>query len=141
MPAVKSPAASAAKWVARAGVAGPDYAAGVQSPRRDWAQATQEAADAHSAGVQQAIAENRFERGVQNAGTAKWARKAKDVGAQRYAPGVAAAKADYESGFAPFANVIQSVTLPPRGPKGDPRNYQRSQAIGEALHNAKTQGA
>lgn len=141
MPAVKSPSASAQKWVERASVAANDYKAGVTQPRRDWAQATSEAADAQAAGVQEAIADGRFERGVQNAGSSKWQRKASTIGATRFGPGVAAAKADYEAGFSPFANVIQGVTLPPRGPKGDPRNYQRTQIIGEALHNAKTGGA
>jgi hypothetical protein len=141
MPAVKSPAASANKWAERAGVAANDYKAGVQSPRRDWATATAEAADAQAAGVQQAISEGRFQKGVTDAGTGKWQQKAIAVGAVRFGPGVAAAKADYEAGFTPYAQVIQSVTLPPRGPKGDPRNYERTQMIGEALHNAKTGGA
>lgn len=138
MPAVKSMSASSDKWVRRAGQASTDYAKGVQSPRTSWAEATTEAAEAQAAGVQQAISEGRFAKGVQKAGNSKWQRKATTLGAQRFGPGVAAAKADYEGGFAPYAAVIQGVTLPPRGPKGDPRNYERTKAVGEALHNAKT---
>lgn len=137
MPAVKSVAVAADKWVRRAGQASQDYARGVQSPRKSWQEATSEAAEAQAAGVQQAIAEGRFEKGVQKAGNGKWQRKASTLGAQRFGPGVAAAKADYESGFSPYASVIQGVSLPPRGPKGDPRNYERTKAIGEALHEAK----
>ena len=140
MPAVKSVSSSADKWVRRAGQAGPDYAAGVQSPRNSWEQGTLDAKEAHAAGVQQAISEGRFEKGVQKAGNAKWQRKATTVGASRFGPGVAAAKSDYEAGFSPFAGVIQGVTLPPRGPKGDPRNYERVALIGDALHKAKTGG-
>lgn len=138
MPRVKSVTESADKWARRAGQAGQDYAAGVQNPRRNWAEATAEAAEAQAAGVQQAISEGRFQKGVQAAGDTKWKRKAANVGAQRFGPGVAAAKGDYQAGFAPFASVIEGITLPPRGPKGDPRNYERTAVIGQALHDAKT---
>jgi hypothetical protein len=138
MPAVLSTSLSADKWVRRAGQASTDYARGVQNPRTSWAEATSNAADAQAAGVQQAISEDRFAKGVQKAGNAKWQRKAVNVGAQRFGPGVAAAKGDYESGFAPYAAVIQGVSLPPRGPKGDPRNYERVKQVGDALHAAKT---
>ena len=138
MPAVKPMGVSADKWVRRAGQAAPDYARGVQNPRTSWQEATANAAEAQAAGVQQALSEGRFEKGVAKAGNAKWQRKSVSVGAQRFGPGVAAAKGDYEAGFSPFAAVIQGVTLAPRGPKGDPRNYERVKQIGEALHEAKT---
>lgn len=141
MPQVKPVSQAADKWTRNAGAAATDYKSGVQNPRKSWAQATADAADAQAAGVQEAISDGRFERGVQNAGDEKWKKKAVNVGATRYGPGVAAAKADYERGFSPFASVIESVTLPPRGPAGDPRNYDRPRAIGEALHEAKTKGA
>lgn len=138
MPAVKSISQTVDKWARRAGQAGQDYAAGVAAPKTDWASATTAAADAQAAGVQQAIANKSFEKGVAAAGNAKWQNKAKTLGAQRFGPGVAAAKGDYQSGFAPYASVIEGVSLPPRGPKGDPRNYERTQLIGQALHDAKT---
>lgn len=140
MPAVKPLSEIADKWSRRAAVAGPDYAKGIESPRRDWETATVEAVDAQKAGVELAIQNNSFEKGVKAAGTAKWKRKAKDVGAARFGPGVKAAKTDYSTGFGPYIPVIEGVTLPPRGPKGDPRNYERSQLIGEALHDAKVKG-
>jgi len=137
MPAVKPISTIVDKWSRRAGQASKDYSDGVKSPKKDWAQATADAADAQAAGIQAAIAAGSFEKGVAAAGTAKWARKAQTVGAQRYGPGVAAAKADYATGFAPFAQVIEGITLPPRGAKGDPRNYDNVRIIGEALHEAK----
>jgi len=141
MPAVKPVGESADKWVRRAGAAGPDYKKGVENPARDWEEATKAAADAQEAGVTEALANKSFERGVSRAGTAKWKRKAIDVGVPRFAPGVAAAKADYQAGFAPFAAVIEGITLPPRGPKGDPRNFERVKIIGDALHEAKVSGS
>ena len=140
MPQVKPISEIVDKWQRRASVAGPDYAAGIASPRRDWEEATKAAEGAQKAGIEQAIANGSFVKGVTKAGTAKWKRKAQDVGAARFGPGVAAAKADYQAGFAPFISVIEGITLPPRGPKGDPRNYERTQIIGEALHDAKVAG-
>lgn len=140
MPQIKSMSQSSDKWVRRAGAASTDYSKGVASPRRSWQESTLEAKEAQEAGVQQAIANDSFSKGVQRAGNAKWQRKAQTVGAQRFGPGVAAAKADYEAGFAPYAGVISGITLPPRGPKGDPRNYERSKIIGDALHEAKVAG-
>ncbi len=137
MPAVTPIAVSSDKWVRRAGQAAPDYERGVNNPRTSWAEATAAAKDAQAAGIQQAITEGRFEKGVAKAGNAKWQRKAATLGTQRFGTGVAAAKADYEGGFTPYVGVIQNITLPPRGPKGDPRNYDRTKIIGDALHAAK----
>ena len=137
MPAIKPVSLAADKFVRRAGAAAQDYAKGVASPRRSWQEATTEAAESQAAGVQQAIANKSFEKGVAAAGNAKWQRKATSVGAQRFGPGVAAAKGDYEAGFGPYASIISGITLPPRGPKGDPRNYERTKIIGDALHEAK----
>ena len=138
MPVVKSLSQSSEKWSRKASQATQDYAEGVRNPKRNWAEATQEAADAQAAGVQAAIANGSFGKGVARAGNEKWSRGATGKGTQRFGPGVQAAKSDYERGFAPYRSVIESVSLPPRGPKGDPRNYQRTQIIGEALHSAKT---
>lgn len=138
MPAVKAMNIVSDKWSRRTAGATQDYAAGVRSPKNDWQQKTLEASDAQAAGVQAAIANNSFEKGVSKAGSAKWQRKASGVGAQRYGPGAQAAKGDYEAGFGPYAQVIQGVTLPPRGARGDPRNYENVRLIGEALHKAKT---
>jgi len=140
MPAVKPLSAASEKWSRKASQATQDYSAGVRAPRRSWQEATEAASDAHTAGVQQAIANGSFSKGVARAGNEKWVRGATGKGTQRYGPGVQAAKGDYERGFSPFRAVIEGVQLPPRGPKGDPRNYQRTQMIGEALHEAKTSG-
>ncbi len=125
------------KFVRKSQTATQDYKSGVTSPSKDWATETGAAAPSYVAGVTAAIGRNAFQTGVANAGTQKWQRNAVNKGSARYGPGVAAAKDDYSKGFAPFLSVIQGITLPPRGPKGDPGNYVRTQVIGEALHNAK----
>lgn len=114
-----------------------DYAEGIRAPKKDWKSETMAAEDAWAGGVQAAVADKRFGKGVTKAGTEKWQRKASEVGAPRWGPGVAAAGADYKEGFAPYQAVISATTLPPRGPKGDPRNIERVTRIATALHEKK----
>lgn len=134
---IKDAGQIAAKWARVTPQRTDDYQSGVENPRTDWQQATAAAAGAQAAGVQQAIAEKRFEKGVAKAGTAKWQKGATDKGVQRWGPGVQAAGGDYEQGFKPYADTIKSTTLPPRYPKGDPRNLDRVKAISSALHAKK----
>lgn len=137
---IKSADAAAAKYATNGAAAGAAYAAGVASPRQDWQAATAAAAPTYAAGVQAAIGANSFAKGVATAGTAKWQRKASGVGAQRFPAGVTAAKGDYQNGVAPYLQVISGLTLPPRGPKGDPGNVQRVAAIAQALRAKKLAG-
>ncbi len=102
----KDLAAVVAKWSQRAQAAGPDYSAGVKNPRRDWAQDTVASADAWAAGVQQAVADGRFSRGVQSAGTPKWQNAAVNKGVARYPTGVAQGGPAYAQGFGPYLQVI-----------------------------------
>jgi len=114
-----------------------DYAEGIKAPKKDWKTETMNAEDAWEGGVTAAIGGKRFGKGVSKAGTEKWQRKALEVGPSRWGPGVVAAKDDYKSGFAPYQAVISGISLPPRGPKGDPRNIERVTAIATALHAKK----
>jgi hypothetical protein len=125
------------KWKNRASAAAPDYTAGVTAPLRDWAANATAASGAWKQGVTDAAGRNAFEKGVRRAGTAKWQAKAVSLGARRYPEGVAAAEADYESGFKPFYEALSKIDLPPRGPRGDPRNYERVKTIGDTLRKVK----
>lgn len=113
------------------------YEAGVRNPREDWAAATARAKDAWSSGIQQAISENRFERGVKKAGTQKWQKGAVEKGVRRWADGIRVATDEYQTGIAPFIDTISRLALPERGAKGDPRNIERVAAIAKALHKKK----
>lgn len=137
---IKSADVVAKKYATRGAAAGADYAAGVQTPRQDWAQATEAASQTYAAGVQAAIGNGSFAKGVAKAGTQKWQRKAAGVGAQRFGPGVQAAQGDYASGVTPYLDILRNLTLPPRAPKGDPGNIQRVAAVAQALRQKKLQG-
>lgn len=130
----------ARKWADRAASAQPFYAEGVQTTTADWAALSEAAAGNYQAGVQAAIGRQGFQKGVRKAGTQKWRRKSADVGAPRFAQGVTVAEPDFSAGFQPFLELIGRTDLPPRGPAGDERNFQRVAAIGRALHQMKIGG-
>lgn len=132
--------AVATKWSQRAQAAGADYTAGVKAPRRDWATETSAAATAYEQGVTQAVGQQRFQKGVQAAGTGKWQNNAVNKGSTRYPQGVSVASPTYQTNFGPYLDTIKGVTLPPRSPRGSPNNIQRVQAIADALHRKKVGG-
>ena len=140
MPKVRSAADSAAKWARVAPTRVEDYTQGVKDPSVDWAGATKAAGDAYEAGINESIGTKRFQRGVEAAGNQRWARKVADQGVQRWAPGVRAAQSDYETGMAPVIATIERVQLPPRGPRGDERNMQRSAILAKALSEMRRRG-
>ena len=125
------------KWVRRAGVASQDYAEGVQNPRTPWAAAAVAAAPIQAAAVQAAIQRGSYQKGITRAGDARWQSKSLSKGAVRFGPGVQDAQTDYASGVAPYLNAINSAQLPPRGPKGDPKNLERVRVLNDALHKLK----
>jgi len=128
------------KWKNRAAAAAGDYQFGVQNPLKDWATNASAAKDAWVGGVQDAAARGAYEKGVRKAGTEKWQRKAVQLGAPRYTQGVQVADVDYKEGFGPYYDALTRLTLPPRGPRGDPRNLERVRVIVEALRKVKTSG-
>lgn len=134
---LKSIDAIAQKFVTRGQAAAPDYSAGVSDPRRDWATQTAAAKESYNQGVQASIARDGFTKGVNAAGTSKWQRKAKDVGAGRYPQGIGAAKPDFAAGFKTAYDVIANTDLPPRFAKGDARNRDRVAVIDDRLRAAK----
>jgi hypothetical protein len=130
-----------ARWARKASAAGQDYADGVQAPRVDWQAATLAATASQAAGVQAAIQRGSYAKGVQSAGTAKWQSRAVHLGTSRFAQGVQETTGDYERGVAPYLQTIEGLTLPARGPKGDPRNLERVKVIAAALRAKKVGSA
>jgi hypothetical protein len=140
MPRVKPPTAASEKWSRVAPTRQQDFEAGVKDPGVDWARNTSAAKDSYDAGVQDAIQRGAFSKGVEKAGTERWRGKTVDVGAPRWAGGIRSAQSDYEQAITPVFQVIERTTLPPRGPRGDPKNYQRAEAMGRALAEARRRG-
>lgn len=140
MAEIKDVGRIAAKWARVAPQRTQDYTDGVQSPRRDWAASAAASQDTHTAAMQRAATQKSYSRGVRAAGTAKWQSRAAAKGPNRFAEGVTIAEPDYRAGFTPFAETIARTALPPRFPKGDPRNIDRVKVIAAAL-SARKAGA
>lgn len=125
------------KWSEVTPTRAPYFEAGVRAPRKDWAESAIAANDAWKAGVQEAVTQDRFARGVSRVGTSKWQRKTIEVGVPRWSDGVRKAAPDYIEGFKPYHETLAALTLPPRGARGDPKNIDRVRAIAQALHKKK----
>lgn len=128
---------SADKWVRRASVAAPDYENGVRGSGAAWEQGAKAGSENWKQGVTAAASRNAFDKGVTAAGASKWEQKSLEKGPARFAQGVAVSTGDYTKGFGPFLQAIQSATLPPRGPSGDPRNLQRVGTLNNILASLK----
>ena len=137
MPAIRDISQIARKWADVTPGRTEEYSNGVKSPKGSWASSAIAAKEAYEQGIQDSISRGSREKGISDAGDSKWQRGAVTKGVARFGPGVRAAQQDYQTGFAPYQAVIAGTTLPPKGAKGDPRNYERSRLMGEALHNAK----
>ena len=137
---IKSVGDIASKWARVTPARAADYKAGVENPKRDWAEAATAAEGVYKQAVVEAANAGRYGKGIEKAGTAKWKHGATTKGPSRFAAGVALGKDAYLKGFAPYQEVIANTSLPARGPKGDPANLQRVAAIATALHDKKISG-
>ncbi len=141
MAQIKSLANIASKWGRVTPLRTEDYRLGIENPRRDWEVETTASAARYKAGVDLAQTKGMFAKGVAKAGNTKWKANALKKGPSRFAEGVALAEADYQSGFAPYREVILNTILPPRFPKGDPRNILRVAAIAKALADKRAEAS
>lgn len=139
MPAIKNLDFIGAKWKRVTALSAESYKEGVQNPKTDWADATADAEENYNKGVQAAIVAKRFGKGVRKAGTSKWQEGAVNKGTNRWPEGIRLSGNAYQEGFGPFREVILNTTLPPRGPKGDPKNIDRVRIMAKALHEKRLQ--
>jgi hypothetical protein len=134
---IKDTGSLAKKFVQRASAAAGDYKDGVTAAGGDWETNTKASEDNYSAGVQAAIGDKRFGKGVAAAGAAKYVNRASTLGAQRYPSGVGAAEGDWSKGAQPYLDALKGMDLPPRRPKGDPGNQARANAVAVKLRAMK----
>ena len=134
---VKDLSSSARKFTTRGAAAAQDYQAGVAAAGPQWERNTADSAARWAQAVTEAAGRGAFARGVAAAGPAKFAQRASTIGAQRFPQGIQAAGPDWEKGFAPFRDTLQSLDLPAKGLKNSPQNYTRVAAVGNALHARK----
>ena len=133
---VKDIAGATTKWGENAGRAAEEFAKNAEAAANDWASKTAASVDTYGQAISAPGIKERFRRGVAQSGAAKFARKIREVAANRFAGGVSAATTDYQAGAAPYYQTLAGLTLSQRKPRGDPANYRRVQEVGQAL-NAK----
>ena len=122
------------KWITRARVAGPDYAAGVAAPKRPWAESAAAAADTYHQAVSSPDSKTLFQRGIRKAGNERWQRMATEKGVARFADGVEKSEPYMRQAMGEVLSQIEAVTLKGRGPRGSAGNYDRVKQIGDKLH-------
>lgn len=133
---VKDITQSADKWADNAGRSAERFAIEAEAAADAWARNTGASADNFYQAVTGPGIKERFRKGVSRAGAAKFARKIRDVGKDRFAPGVTFGLPDYKTGAEPYFATIAALSLSKRKPRGDPANYRRVEEVGKAL-NAK----
>lgn len=120
-------------WINGAAAATTRYIEGIRNPRTPWRTSTLAAVETYNAAILEAISNNMFTKGVSRVSESDWGSAAEIKGAPRYGPGVRAGVIKYQTAFEPFHKALLSLTLPPRGPRNSPQNYDRVKLIGEAL--------
>lgn len=116
---------------------GPELEAGLRDPKKVWHDETLAAVEAWTGGVEGAIARDGFRKGVAAVDQSDYLDPALKLGVKRYRDGVTFGTPKYGEKFAPYRDVIEGTSLPPRGPVGDPANIERVRIMAAALHDAK----
>jgi len=128
------------KWAKVTPERAPYYEEGIKAPAKDWATEAAKGQSAYEAAMRDSKVLKLRETNIKAVGSEKWSRKSSAVGPSRFREGVPAAKDDFSKGFTPYHGVISALALPEKGARGDPKNYARVKAIGDAL-NKKRMGA
>ncbi len=136
---VRSAAAIAKAYVSYAPVRADRYEEGVRNPDKDWEKETLAAEGNYEDGVKKGIARKAFGKGVKKAGTEK--QKSQTIkNIRRWAEGIEGAEDVMRKAMEPVVAVMEGIKLPPKYPKGDDRNYKRTEMVGKTLRKAKEEG-
>lgn len=134
---VPSATNAAEKFARRGQAAQQDYEAGVEGASdSDWQQGSESGAQNWASGVQDAIANDAFARGVRNP-SASWKERTLELGTGRFGQGIQASQGKYATAIQPFFDALEALSLPPRGPRGSGENFNRSQTVGQRLHELR----
>lgn len=134
---VPGSAETATKWAEQTPARASYYEGKTVGAGSTWESTTKAAANVFKVAVQAADIAKRFAGGVSRAGAAKFDRKVKDVGVERWGPGIAAAETDMESGISPYLSELAAMSISERGARGDAKNYGIVKEIGDRLHKKR----
>ncbi len=134
MVVVKDLAVSAQKFTRNASSAASEYATNAANAATRWQTNSAAAQQTFQQAITAPGVPQRYGRGVQRAGAAKYQGRVQAVGQNRYSEGVGVSQDDWQSGFQPFAQALASLTLSGRRPRGDAQNYRRVEEVGKRLN-------
>ena len=118
----------AAQRLGSAGFANADrYQRGTSGKGSRWAQKTGAAGANYQEGIQRALAEKRFDKGVASAGPAAYDTGVSTKGNQNWAPGMQLGQDKYARKVAKFAPLWNQELSTPRGSKRSANNLKRMQ--------------
>lgn len=125
------------KYRDRIAASGPEYEAGVSSPRRSWAEAYKQASERMKAELVAALDAGKHVRGVERIGDGGWADAAKKKGAQRFAAAAAIAAESYSR---VIDDVLSAADAAASAAQSLPQTTyeqrkQRAIAAMDAIHN------
>lgn len=128
----------AARRLASAGFQFADrYADGVEGKGSEWQRGASAAEGNYTAGIQKALAEDAFSKGVSRAGATRYDDGVRTKGVQNWPTGMQLAEDRYIEGVAPFTGLWDAALPTPRGPKGSPANLKRMNENVQRFQNAK----
>jgi hypothetical protein len=125
MAQVRPVAESAKKFVTRATAAAGDYQSGVANAGPRWQAGAEASNDAFKQGIQEALNDDRFIKGVRKAGAQKYQANAVKLGPDRFRTGVSNAEQAYANGTAPFIAAMQGFDYGPGGARGSAQRRTR----------------
>ena len=111
---------------------------GIRNPSKEWEKETKDAEPNYEEGVKKAIARKAFGKGVDACGTAGQQKATIEKGLVRWPEGIRIGEPKMKAGMEDVVKTLEATTLPPKYPKGDPRNIERVRAVAVALHKMKT---
>jgi uncharacterized protein YjbJ (UPF0337 family) len=125
------------KYRDRIAASGPEYEAGVQSPRRSWSEAYKAASERMKAEIQRALEEGRHVAGVDAVGDSGWTTAAVKKGAPRFAAAATIAAEGYGKAV---DDVLAAADAAARQAQGMPQTTyeqrkQRALAAMDAIHD------
>jgi hypothetical protein len=134
---IKSVDEIAKKWADVTPARAPYYESEVKVAGAEWKSGAAAGQAAFKTAMTDPKVLDRRAAAITDAAASKFQTKAGTVGPGRFREGIAAGTPYYTEGFSPYQGVIAAWAKPPRGPRGDPKNYDIVKSIGDALHKKR----
>lgn len=116
----------AARRLASAGFNFADrYASGVEGKGSEWQRGASAAEGNYTQGIQRALSENAYKKGVDRASSSRYDEGVRTKGVNNWPTGMQLSEDRYIEGVQPYAGLWDAALPTPRGPKGSPANLKR----------------